>query len=258
MAQTANDPSTVLIVVNDAYKPEAGTNGTPASVYVGEHYAAVRNVPACNILHLNIPYAGYQADGQWHGMEYDANQFISYADYLEYIQTPIQKYLAANPQILYIVTTYGVPVMLADTVWRVSVDSLLAGMYSGVPPSPDAPVPNPYNDSSVTGTPAHFSDWKNPDGYRMCLVTRLDGPSAVIAASLVDKAVQAESSVNFDSGWGYFDYIGDPPSAGAYYAVDQTMLNAYHAAVDMGIPAVLNTQDNTGHPIESGPNASWV
>lgn len=258
MAQTTNDPSTVLVVVNDAYSSEAGTNGNPASVYVGEHYAVMRNIPASNILHLNIPYAGYQADGQWHGMEYDANQFISYGDYLRYIQAPIQSYLAENPRILYIVTTYGVPVMLADTVWRVSVDSLLAAMYSGVAPTPDTPMLNPYQDLTATGSPAHFADWTNPGGYRMCLVTRLDGPNAVVAAALVDKAIAAESAVNFSSGVAYFDYIGDPPSAGAYYKLDQTMTNAYHTAVDMGIPAVLNTQDSTGHPIKSGPNSSWV
>jgi uncharacterized protein (TIGR03790 family) len=258
MAQSANDPNTVLVVVNDVYRSEAGTNGKPASVYVGEHYAAMRNIPASNILHLKIPYAGYQADGQWHGMEYDANQFISYADYLRYIQAPIQAYLADHPQILYIVTTYGVPVMLADTVWRVSIDSLLTAMYSGVAPSPYTPMLNPYRDPSATGSPAHFADWTNPGAYRMCLVTRLDGPSAGIAAALVDKAIQAESTVNFDSGMAYFDYIGDPPGAGVYYKLDQTVANAYHTAVDMGIPAVLNTQDASGHSIKSGPNSSWV
>lgn len=258
LAQTPDDPATVLIVVNDAYNSETGTNGKPASVYVGEHYAAMRNVPTCNILHLNIPYAGYQADGQWHGMEYDGNQFISYADYLQYIQAPIQQFLANNPQIIYIVTTYGVPVMLADTVFRVSVDSLLAAMYSGVPPNSSTPLLNPYQDPSATGSPVHFAEWGNSAGYRMCLVTRLDGPSAVIAASLVDRAIQAEGTVNYNSGMAYFDYIGDLPSAGPYYTLDQTMTNAYHTAIDMGIPAVLNTQDLSGHPIEYGPNASWV
>jgi uncharacterized protein (TIGR03790 family) len=258
IAQTANSPKTVLIVVNDAYHAEAGTNGVPAGVYVGQHYAAMRHVPASNILHLNIPYAGWQADGQWHGMEYDANQFISYADYLSYIQTPVQEYLAQNPNILYIVTTYGVPVMLADTVWRVSVDSLLAAMYSGVPPNAQWPLPNPYQDLTANGTPVHFANWSNPFGYRMCLVTRLDGPSAVIAAELVDKAMQAENTVTHNSGVAYFDYIGDPPSDAGYYPTDQTMLNAYNTAVELGIPAVLNNQSITGHMIQSAPNSSWV
>lgn len=254
-AKTTNDPDTVLVVINDLYKSETGTNGTPASVYVGEHYATMRNIPGSNILHLKIPYAGYKSDGKWHGMQYDANQFISYADYLQYIQVPVQNYLANNPQILYIVTTYGVPVMLADTAWRVSVDSLLAAMYSGAGP---APAVNPYQDPRATGSPVHFADWTNPGGYRMCLVTRLDGPSAAIAAALVDKAIQAESTVNYSSGMAYFDYIGDPPSDLGYYPLDQTMLNAYHTAVDMGVPAVLNSQNITGHWIQSGPNASWV
>lgn len=205
-AQSAN-PSTVLVLVNDAYLPENGTNGEGASDFVGEHYASARNIPSGNILHLNIPYAGWQSDGQWHGMEYDANQFLSTADYLLYIQTPVQQFLAQNPQILYIVTTYGVPVMLGDSNWRISIDSLFAAMYSGATPSVNwPPTPNPYRDASPMENPPHFADWTNPQGYRMCLVTRLDGPSALIAAALVDKAIQAEQTLTKTSGTAYFDY----------------------------------------------------
>lgn len=256
-AQTAS-PSTVLVLVNDAYLPETGTNGVGASVYVGEHYAEMRNIPSGNVLHLDIPYAGYQSDGQWHGMQYDANQFLSYADYLLYIQTPVQQFLSENPQILYIVTTYGVPSMLADTVWRASIDSLLVAMYSGITPVNWPSLANPYQDPSAAGNAPHFADWANPEGYRMCLVTRLDGPSAVIAASLVDKAIQAEETLMKPAGMAYFDWQNLPASNIGYYPTDQTILNDYNEAVSMGIPATLNNQVITGTTIQSAPNSSWV
>jgi uncharacterized protein (TIGR03790 family) len=220
----------------------------------------MRNIPSTNIVHLNIPYAGWQSDGQWHGMEYDAYQFLTYADYLTYIETPVKNYLAQNGlanKILYIVTTYGIPVMLADTVWRESIDSLLSIMNSGLSPTTGW-ISNPYRDPTATGSPAHFAQWVNPRGYKMYLVTRLDGPSAAIAGSLVDKAILAEETVTKNSGSGYFDFVGYPSSNRSYYPLDQTMLNAYNTAVNVGIPAVLNNQSITGHTIESGPNSSWV
>jgi uncharacterized protein (TIGR03790 family) len=253
-------PSTVLVLVNDAYLPESGTNGLGASVFVGEHYAEIRNIPASNIVHLNIPYAGWQSDGQWHGMEYDGYQFLPYADYLTYIETPVKDYLAQNgltDKILYVVTTYGVPVMLGDTVWRESIDSLLSIMNSGIKPTAGWET-NPYQDTTATGSPAHFAQWVNPRGYKMYLVTRLDGPNAIIAASLVDKAVQAEETLSKSSGVGYFDFVGYSASNSGYYPLDQTMLSAYNTAVNNGITAVLNNQAESGHPIDAGPNSAWV
>ena len=64
IARPVQDPSTVLILVNDAYLPETGTGAQGASDFVGEHYAVMRNIPPNNIVHLNIPYAGYQSDGK--------------------------------------------------------------------------------------------------------------------------------------------------------------------------------------------------
>jgi len=43
--------------VNDAAPPEAGTNGTSASVFVGEYCAHQRGTPVASIVHLNIPPA---------------------------------------------------------------------------------------------------------------------------------------------------------------------------------------------------------
>ena len=117
---------------------------------------------------------------------------------------------------------------------------------------------NPYSDATSTGSPEHFGQWVNPRGYKMYLVTRLDGPNATIAASLVDKAILAEQTLTRNSGVAYFDLVGYPPSNTIYYPVDQTVQNVYNTAVEIGIPAVLNNQAVVGHPIQSGPNSSWV
>ncbi len=50
---SGDDPATVLIMVNDATPPEAGTNGIGASIWVGQHYAAARGIPTSNIFHMN-------------------------------------------------------------------------------------------------------------------------------------------------------------------------------------------------------------
>lgn len=263
-ARATDDPSTVLILVNDAFAPETGTGTVGASDYVGQHYATMRNIPTSNIVHLNIPYSV---------MLYTDSQFINYADYVTYIQTPVQNYLTANNlanKILYIVPTYGVPVMLADPLpddvgnpgpytetWRVSVDSVLAAMNSGVTSQWPS---NPYYDPVITDSPAHFKNWTNPGGWKMYVVCRLDGPSALIAAGLVDKAIQGEAQVTLQNyGTAYFDYIGFSPSNVDWY-FDNEVLQTYNEALTLGINSSLNNQFLTGDYIDTdqGPNASWV
>ena len=58
--------------------------------------------------------------------------------------------------------------------------------------------------------------------------------AAMIAAALVDKAMDAERTLNPASGIGYFDWknVNDKP--------DSTMKRAYDIAVAKGFPAVLN------------------
>src|SRR5579862_5756452 len=77
----------------------------------------------------------------------------------------------------------------------------------------------------------------------MFLVSRLDGPSAAIAAGLVQKAVAAEPALTFASGTGYFDYEGTrTPAEGDYYTADQDMLQAASLSKMKGFPTVLHTQ----------------
>jgi uncharacterized protein (TIGR03790 family) len=94
----------------------------------------------------------------------------------------------------------------------------------------------------------------------MYIVARLDGPSAAIAAGLVDKALAAEASLKKSDGIGYFDYRhlsccpGQP-----YYDADRTMIDAYMAAKENGYEAVLNDQTLTkGEMIRKAPKTLWA
>ena len=234
------DPSTVLVLVNDAYPPENGTNGVGASVWVGQHYAEVRGIPAANVLHLNIPLS------VMHSLSgavptYD---FLYYADYYAYLQTPVLNYMAQQGitnKILYVVPTYGIPYLLFDGLpgdpaknWRISLDSILAGMNSNYT---NIYLVNPYRTTSNSDSPAHFDKFTNRNGWKMYLVTRLDGPSAVIAAGLVDKAMAAENDPLLKtSGTGYYDWAGDMSWPNSSFK------NAYDLGVAAGVPSVLNNQ----------------
>ena len=97
-------------------------------------------------------------------------------------------------KILYIVPTFGVPVKIGQ---QFAVDSVLSVMYAGHEEM-KPPLRNPY--SAPTGSrPPHFDEWSDTvaakNNFKMFVVTRLDGPSAEIAKGLVDKAIQAESSL---------------------------------------------------------------
>ncbi len=253
----AEDPSTVLILVNDATPPEDGTGASGASVYVGEYYAAKRAVPAQNILHLNVN-AGIDPRS-WDG------EFVTFATFDTQIRQPVKAFLESNGlknKIKYIVPTYGIPnaihtspVMLDGPMPQYfpsegfSVDSYLASLYSG---TDDLFLTNPYAISDPAYMRAHFRSWTNPLGWPMYLVTRLDGPSAIVAAGLVDKALQAEVGLSPTSGTGYFDWQNSGTTT------DQTMKRAYDQAVQRAFPAVLNDQSITGNLIQNAPNTLWA
>jgi uncharacterized protein (TIGR03790 family) len=83
------------------------------------------------------------------------------------------------------------------------------------------------------------------------LVSRLDGPSAVAAAALVDKAIEGEA--NGVKGTGYFDYGPTQPLGGTSLAAYQ-----FCAAVAPPQTCVLNDQSVSGHMIQSAPNCAWA
>ena len=223
----------VLILVNDAMKPETGTGATGAGVFVGEYYAEKRGIPKANILHVTTATA----------------ESVPYSDYVNQIEKPVKAFLEADGgamkrQILYIVPTYGIPVKANVTGDLIpAVDSLLAGMYASSTFS--IRIANPY--AAPQGSrPAKFAPWSDQRDavgiWKMFLVSRLDGPGAMIAKGLVDKAISAESDLTLTSGKGYFDYQGTRGPSEWQYAIDEEIRKASALSKSKGFPTVLNTQ----------------
>ncbi len=211
----------VLILVNDR---------VPDSVSVGRYYAAKRDIPTANILHLKTLAA----------------EQISQEEFKDQIEAPLRKFLDANAgamrrQILYIVPTYGVPVRIAQ---QFAVDSVLAAMYAGHEDL-KPPLRNPY--SAPTGSrPPHFAEWSDTvaaaNNLKLFVVTRLDGPSAEIARGLVDKAIEAETSLTLKSGTGYFDSQGTRHPDEWQYKIDEEVKAASELSRKAGFNTVLNVQ----------------
>jgi len=241
------DPSSVLIVVNDNTPPEPGTDGKGAGQFVADHYAAARGIPAANIVHIRTTMACCAADPRsWDSWS------ISWREFVDDVREPIKAFLKSRrltTKIKYIVPTYGVPTHVenhplgADSL---SVDALLAIMNTR------------YADYFCVQNPLYrgrfsFRVFRSP----LYVVARLDGPSAEIAAALVDKALLAEKGLSRKSGAGYFDWRHLSPDSG-YYPADQTMLAAYEACVAAGLECVLNDQTMTGGMILSAPETIWA
>ena len=243
----------MLVVVNDATVPESGTGSVGASQYVANRYAAARGIPTGNVAHINSNGCCGFADGTspalYNNFHVSLDQFT--ADIAQPIKTYLESHSLKN-QIKYIVPCYGVPTHIGQAgQWQqLSVDSFLSQLYlAGVTPFNFSPVFN----SIPTSKPPR---WSNAGlAAPIYLVSRLDGPSALIAANLVDKAIAAEKGIAKNSGTGYFDYQGtsSPPDP-----TDQTMLNAYNLCVAAGMTCNLNTQRISGHKYLSAPNALWA
>ena len=192
----------------------------PESKEVADHYAERRNVPASQVLGLDLP----------------TGETMSRTEYREQLQRPLLNFLEQNElfvyphvtansdqkdlmpmsaKIRYAVLCYGVPFRIGEdptlvepgsekmrVEWRrngAAVDSELCTLPVKNPSHPLAgPLVNQLYGSVRAGT-------LNP-ANGLLLVSRLDGPSAAIARSLVDKALEAE--INGLWGRAYFDLRG--------------------------------------------------
>lgn len=260
-AEPAVDPGSVLILVNDLVPPEVGTGGKGASIFVGEYYAQRRGIPRENIVRLRVPLAccnnDPKASDSWN---------IGWPTFVEHIRTPVKRFLerkGLTDRIHYIVPTYGIPLRL-NSLPRpgppkfpgdgFSLDSFLATMDSGQ----DGPaLPNPYRAADPRQKPHHIHTWSNPAGWKLRLVVRLDGPSALIATDLVDKAMTAEETLKKTDGKGYFDFRGVACCDGAYRA-DQTVKNAHLLSVANGFSSELNDQTVSKSMIKNAKDALWA
>jgi uncharacterized protein (TIGR03790 family) len=230
MAQPAPLADRVLVVVNDRMPRESGTGKTGAGIFVGQYYAAQRNIPAANILHLRT----------------SQEEAISMEDYKAEIEAPLRKFLDANGgamrrKILYIVPTYGVPVQISQAF---AVDSVISMMYAGHEEA-KPPLRNPYS-GPVGSRPPHFDAWSDgaaaANDFKMFIVARLDGPSAVIAKGLVDKAIAAERSLTMKSGVAYFDRQGTRQPKEWQYAIDEEIKSAAEISQSHGFETAVNVQ----------------
>jgi uncharacterized protein (TIGR03790 family) len=240
--------ASVLILVNGSVPSREGTEGMGGSEWVGAYYAEKRGIPKRNILKLDIP--GTEDPLGWDAMR------ISWPLFDASIRQPVLKKLRdlekdKRPAIRYIVPVWGVPTHLnyappsTSGDMGYSVDAFLASLQSGK----TQPMANPYRNAGV-----HFEDWKNPAGWPMYLVTRLDGPTPQIAAGLVDKALRAETRVNLQSGKAYIDARGSACCDG-YYAADRTMYRLRDVAAQRGVSVVF---DEKNELIAKAPEAMWA
>jgi uncharacterized protein (TIGR03790 family) len=168
-------PENVLVVINQ---------NSPISRSIGEYYVERRHVPLANICRLSV----------------SPEENISRADYDEKIARPIAAYLRRQKlqdQILYIVTTSGVPLriegnngtMMAESA---SVDSELTLLYSdmrGQPHSLPSGIRNPF----FAQVAAPF---RHPN-FPIYLVTRLTGYDFADVKGIIDRALLARNRGNF-------------------------------------------------------------
>ncbi|HUF48668.1 MAG TPA: TIGR03790 family protein [Vicinamibacterales bacterium] len=169
--EAVQNGSNVLLVINSA---------SPASVQIGEHYAAARNLPAENIIRLTAP----------------TTETIERVDYLGTIQAPMARWLARHglqDRIHYIVLTKGVPLRINGTAGRdgttASVDSELTLLYRrmlGESPAILGREPNPW---FLGERPVAEATRFSRAGSDLYLVTRLDGYTVDDVLALVDRGM---------------------------------------------------------------------
>ena len=241
----------VLLLVNDLMPAEHGTGNVPAGQFVAGRYAARRGVT--RILHLRTT----------------AGESVSWDQFDATIRRPVREYLSAHDpedNVQYIVPTYGIPLKLRDlpvpappnlTQEGYSVDLFLASLRSEVTA---AWTLNPYRAYATDDDKLPFRYWTNPYGWKMYLVTRLDGPDALVAAALVDRAIAGEESLTKSSGVGYYDFQnrGCGEDQGGYCSADLSMRRAFDLSQAAGFRSVLNDQSKTGSMFKEAPDTLWA
>ncbi|MFN0167448.1 MAG: TIGR03790 family protein [Bryobacteraceae bacterium] len=163
-------PRSVLVVANEA---------SPLSQRIAEYYLRVRSIPLANLCRLHT----------------SKEETVTRAVYEQEIEHPVAMFLRTRGlahQILYIVTTQGVPLRVRGTTSSLSadgaaVDSELTLLYPkllGERFATAGPVPNPYFGSS--------REFQHPSN-RLYLVTRLAGYDFGDIRNLLDRALEARN-----------------------------------------------------------------
>lgn len=183
------DPRNVVVVINQ---------NSPISVNVANHYMTVRGITKSIVLTTQDSAASA------------TNEYISYANYVSQIQTPVFTYLQSHPEIYYVVLTKGIPIRIESY----GGTPIVGSRYFQQParPSVDS-ILNAYSYSTANATLIAFGDptnygqawinrfwsWSTAFGaFRannpgIVLVNRLDGYTEADANALVDRSVAARS-----------------------------------------------------------------
>ncbi len=165
-------PENVLLIENRA---------DALSRRIVDYYVSRRSIPSKNVCGLNIP---------------DAHEEISWDDYLDQIERPIARYLAKSQlreQILYIVTTMGVPLKVAGSGQGLgaeycAVDSELALLYGKMKGS-HFPRAGLVNNPFYSRKDEPFTHERFP----IYLVTRLAGYDFEDVKGIVDRSLAARN-----------------------------------------------------------------
>ena len=243
----AAQPGSSVVVIYNSRLPE--------SKDVADHYAALRDVPA----------------GQIIGLDLSTGETMSRAEYREQLEQPLRTFLERNKlftyppapsggdpkdvlpiaaKVRYAVLCYGVPLRIAEDPALVdpgaekivepmrrngaAVDSELCTL----------PVKNPSGPLAGPRANRLFgrvrASWLDPTNG-LLLAARLDGPSASVARALVDKALEAETN----GLWGraYFDLQGN--ASGDYKKGDDWIRAASEITRRFGFEAVVDDKPET-------------
>ena len=171
----AQGVANVLLVVNDASR---------TSREIGQYYAGRRGVPAQNICHIRTA----------------ETESIARTEFNREIARPIGACLTRNQlteQILYIVTTGGVPLKIPGsqemTGDYAAVDSELTLLYSDLKQGKEHPVAGPFPNPFFGQRQAKFA---HPD-FPMYLVTRLQAYDLDGVKAIIDRGMHAVNRGKF-------------------------------------------------------------
>ena len=176
---TAQTVANVLLVVNDASK---------LSRDIGQYYAGKRGVPSRNVCHIRT-------------ME---TETIARDQYDREISAPIAACLARNglaEQILYIVTTGGIPLRISPTASsgpemaadNAALDSELALLYSDMKQGHSHALKGPASNPFFGQRDAKFAHPQFP----IYLVTRLAAYDVAGVRALIDRSLHAANQGKF-------------------------------------------------------------
>jgi uncharacterized protein (TIGR03790 family) len=221
---SAQGPANVLVVAND---------NSAISRSVAEYYARKRAIPASNVCHVSAP----------------VQEDIDRAAYNREIAAPIGAFLKKNglvQNILYIVTTYGVPLRIEGRSGlggdAASVDSELAALYfdltRGKPHPIDGSLDNPFFGKSQ-------SAFRHPQ-FPMYLVTRLAAYDEQGIKRIVDQPLRAANRGKF-----VIDLNGGNDQPGNHWLrTAAILLPKDRVVVDASAEVLYNQTDVIGY-------ASW-